>query len=83
MKQQVVEIFEDWIADWYEQDNQPELREWLDSHYPETSPEVAQAVADCFENKPDAVASWEVGNDNKINVIIHPVYKHQKSLNYE
>lgn len=75
MRQQVIEIFENWIADWNESGCQLKLREWLYSHYPETAPEVAAAVDDCFKNNSDAFASWEVDN-NEINVIIHPIVKH-------
>lgn len=79
MRQQVIEIFENWIADWSESGNRLELHEWLNSHYPDTASEVEAAVDDCFKNNSDAFASWEVDNNNEINVIIHPIVKHQNS----
>lgn len=96
MRRQVIEIFEDWIEFWdkdlkahqsrksvWDKYRAPSLQTWLECHYPKAPPEVKQAVADCFNNKPDAYASWNVGKNNEINVIIHPSNKHQKSLNNE
>lgn len=79
MRQQVIEIFENWIADWSESEYRLKLHEWLYSHYPEIVPEVASAVDDCFKNNSDAFASWTVNNNNEINVIIHQIVKHQNS----
>lgn len=79
MRQQVIEIFENWIADWSESGYRLELHEWLNSHYPDCASEVETAVDDCFKNNSDAFASWEVDNNNEINVIIHSIVKHQNS----
>lgn len=70
MRRYAIEIFEDWIAFWcaelkniqsqfniWNGHRTQSLQIWLDCHYPKAPPEVKQAVADCFENKPDAYAS--------------------------
>lgn len=82
MRKQVIEIFSEWIA--YYVCNQSEgcdreatCRQWIADNYPEASADIAQAVVDSFDQKPDAICSWELTPKRVLNIII----KQEKKTN--
>lgn len=75
MRKQVIEIFSEWIAYYVcnpseNTDKEAICRQWVQTNYPEATEETIQAVVDSFDQKPDAICSWELTPKRILNIII-------------
>lgn len=82
MRKQVIEIFSEWIAHYVcnpseEADKDALCRQWVQTNYPEATEEIIQAVVDSFNQKPDAICSWELTPQRGLTIIV----KHEKKTN--
>lgn len=82
MRKQVIEIFSEWIAHYVcnpfeEADKDALCRQWVQTNYPEASADIVQAVVDSFDQKPNAICSWELTPKRILNIII----KQEKKTN--
>lgn len=80
MRKQVIEIFSEWMAHYVSTppcDREGTCRQWIADNYPEASADIVQAVVDSFDQKPNAICSWELTPKRGLTIIV----KHEKKTN--
>ncbi len=74
MREQVIDIFSEWLAYYIhhreECADSNACRQWVNNNYPDAPDEIVQAVVDSYDQKPDAICSWEFTKDKVLNIII-------------
>ena len=51
--------------------------QWIADNYPEAYADIVQAVVDSFDQKPNAICSWELTPKRGLTIIV----KHEKKTN--